>query len=342
MLPSTEWKEMIPAGEAERFERLAEQIHELQRKHARGGRASRGLHAKSQAGVEAELTVLPDLPAHARVGLFAAPGTLRAYVRFSNGSGVPRPDRKPDVRGIAIKVLGVPGKKLIPGLADATTQDFLLILNPNTGFVDGEEFVWFVSAAENQALLLPRAMSRFGPLGALAFIARLLRGLSAPVSSLATNRYYSALPSQFGPYAAHWALVPRAQAAEEARRGSSPDYLAEELASRLESGPVEYDFCVQFYRDEEHTPIEDGSRGWTLDDAPLVTLARLTLPQQSMRSPRGRRVAEFVERLSFDPWHATADFRPLGNMMRLRKLAYRLSTKERGAASEPDGSERFD
>jgi len=342
MLPSTDWKETIPADEAERFERLAAAVHELQRKHARDGVPARGLHAKGQAGVEAEFTVLPDVPEHARVGLFATPGTHRAYVRFSNGAGVRRADRKPDVRGIAIKVLGVPGKKLIAGLADATTQDFLLILTPNAGIADAEEFVWFVLAAESEALLLPRAMARYGPLGGLAFVARLLRHLSTPVVSLAANRYYSAVPSAFGPYAAHWALVPRSAPALGAHRGASPDYLAEELAARLEEGPVEYDFCVQFYRDDAHTPIEDASRGWTVEDAPPVRLARLTLPLQSMRSPRGRRVAEFVERLSFDPWHAPAEFRPLGNMMRLRRVAYRLSTKERGAAPEPDGSERFD
>jgi len=31
------------------------------------------------------------------------------------------------VRGLAVKVLGVPGKKLIPGLEAAPTQDFLAI-----------------------------------------------------------------------------------------------------------------------------------------------------------------------------------------------------------------------
>ena len=50
-------------------------------------------------------------------------------------------------------------------------------------------------------------------------------------------------------------------------------------------------------------------------------------------------MAELVERLSFDPWHAQAELRPLGSMMRARNPAYRLSTQERGAAREPEGSE---
>jgi hypothetical protein len=50
-------------------------------------------------------------------------------------------------------------------------------------------------------------------------------------------------------------------------------------------------------------------------------------------------VAQLIESFSFDPWHALEEFRPLGNMMRARNAAYRLSTIERKAAPEPDGSE---
>jgi hypothetical protein len=92
--------------------------------------------------------------------------------------------------------------------------------------------------------------------------------------------------------------------------------------------------------DEGRTPIEDGSRDWSEADAPFVSVARLSLPRQEPASPRGRRIAAFVEKLSFDPWHAGVDFRPLGNMMRARSHAYRLSTAERGASPEPNGSER--
>src|SRR5689334_2540130 len=126
--PSTEWKETIAPDEAERFERHAETLRRLQREKAKRYPVSRGLHAKPAAGVEAEFTVLPDLPEHARVGLFAKPASYRGYVRYSNGSGGRLSDRKADVRGIAIKVVGVDGKKLIPGMESAQTQDFLAIL----------------------------------------------------------------------------------------------------------------------------------------------------------------------------------------------------------------------
>jgi hypothetical protein len=40
--------------------------------------------------------------------------------------------------------------------------------------------------------------------------------------------------------------------------------------------------------------------------------------------------------MSFDPWHALEAHRPLGAMMRARNHAYRVSTKERQAAAEPE------
>jgi len=340
MTPATDWKESIAPGEAEQFERLASQVHALQRAHAaRRGETFRGLHAKGQAGVEASLAMLADVPDFARVGIFAAPATYRAYVRFSNGQGTRRHDAKPDVRGAALKILGVPGKKLVPGLEGATTQDLLFIRTASQPFKNAEEFVWLLGVADKPALLLPRMIWRFGPVRALSVLRRLVRGLSLPVTSVATAHYFSALPTRFGAYAAKWALAPRAAAAPGAPRVRDRDGVHAELAARLRREPVVYDLRAQFYRDEAHTPIEDASREW---DAPFVDLARLTLPVQDLDAPRGQRLAAFVEKLSFDPWHAPEDFRPLGNMMRARNAAYRLSTQERGAAGEPDGSERFE
>lgn len=344
MTPATDWKESVPEGEPAHLEELATQIRDLQRAHApeNDGKPMRALHAKGQIGLEAEFTVLDNVPEYARVGLFATPGTHRAYVRFSNGAGRRQSDKKGDMRGVAIKVLDVPGKKIIPGLEQATTQDFLFLHVPTTAFRNADDFVWLLRAAEQPALLLPRAIGHFGPLGAARFISRLTKGLSIPMNSMATTRYFSTLPIKFGPYAVHYALDPQAPSEPAAKQKRSADYLADELTARLARGPVAYDFRVQFYVDEARTPIEDGSHEWLEADAPFVTIARLVLSAQEVGSPRGRRLSEFIERLSFDPWHAGEDFRPLGNMMRARNHAYRLSTQERGAAPEPDGTERFD
>jgi hypothetical protein len=341
MTPATSWSEEISADEGERFERYAAELAALAARRARGATPDRALHAKGHAGLRAEFTVLADLPEIARVGLFAAPATFPAYVRFSNAAAARLADRKPDVRGVAVKLCGVPGRKLIPGLEEAKTQDFLLIRSPSTPFRNADEFVSFVRAARSPMLLLPRVLGHFGLRRGLGVVRRLLKGISVPVSSLATERFYSALPIRFGAYAVRYALGPQAQAEPSAARGRAPDSLGDELCDRLRRGPLVWDFRVQFYCDPVRTPIEDASADWSEADAPYVTIARLTLPQQDARSPTGRRLAQFVERLSFDPWHAQEELRPLGNMMRARNQAYRVSTAARKAAPEPDGSERF-
>ncbi len=341
-LPATDWREEIAPDETERFTHYAEQLRALQRDRAKKsskGAADRALHAKGQAGVEGEFTVLPELPEYARVGLFAEPKTYRAYVRFSNGAGARQHDAKDDVRGIAIKLVGVDGKKIIPGMEDAKTQDFLAILSAFTPFVGPHEFVTVVRAAANPALLLPRLIKGLG-FGPSFKLLKKLAGGFPKIASVATATYYSALPIQFGPYAVHYAL--RAQSKAEPVSGKkAADHFGAELADHLRKGPVVYDFRVQFFRDEKTTPIEDASVEWRESDAPFLTIARLTIPQQDPSSAKGVKLASFIEGLSFDPWHAQVELKPLGAMMRARNFAYRLSTEERKAAKEPDGTEEL-
>jgi hypothetical protein len=340
--PSTQWKEDVAADEDARFGRLAEQLRELQRRQSRRGGAGRALHRKGHVGVAATFEVLADLPAPARQGLFAKPAQYRAYVRFSNGASARQHDHRGDVRGIAIKLLGVPGKKVIPGLEAATTQDFLLIQSATTPFRGPDEFVAFVRAAANPVTALPKLLFGVGP-RRLAIVAGSLRhALSAPVPSMAMIAFHSALPVRWGDYAGKYRLTPIASAAPPPpatngkRRGA--DHLAAELAERLAAGPLRWDFAVQLYRDPASTPIEDSTVPWSDERAPPVVVARLVVERQDVASEHGRALATLVERLAFDPWHALVEHRPLGAMMRARNHAYRLSTAERSAAPEPEGS----
>lgn len=341
MTPSTQWQEQVLPGEQEHLTRLANELLDLQRATSRGGKPDRALHAKQQAAVAAEFEVLDILPAHARVGPFAKPARYRTWVRFSNGSGRRQTDRAPDVRGVALKLVGVEGRKVIDGLQDALTQDFLLVRNPALPFASADDFVWLVKAAATTPALLPlKALARFGPVRGFAFLRGLLNSLRVPATSAATTRYYGALPIRFGDYAVKYCLEPHAR--DDGALSSAPDAFGDDLAARLREGPVTYDFRIQFFRDEETTPIEDASKEWLETDSPFLTVGRLVIPKQELASPRGAAVARFVDTLSFDPWHCVEALRPLGQMMRARNVAYRLSTLERGAAREPDGTERLD
>jgi hypothetical protein len=339
--PSTEWREDVAPDEDARFTRLAERLREVQRRQNLQ-RAGRALHRKGHVGVEAIFEVLGDLPPPLAQGLFAKPGRYRAYVRFSNGASAHQADRKGDVRGVAIKVLGVAGQKLIPGLEAAPTQDFLFIQSPSTPFHGPDEFVAFVTAASRPATALPRLLFGVGPRRLFAVAGALRRSLSVPVPSLAMMAFHSALPVCWGSYAGKYRLTPSgAVTAAPGARADGPDYLAAELTERVAAGAVAWDFAVQLYRDPASTPIEDSTVAWPDDTAPPAVVGRLVIERQELASERGRAVAAFVEQLSFDPWHALVEHRPLGAMMRARNHAYRLSTAERAAAPEPDGSETF-
>ncbi len=334
MTASKAWKETVAEGEDALFLRLAETLEALQRARAAGGRTERGLHAKSIAGARAVVTVKDDLPEPARQGLFAQPGRYDAYVRFSNGSGRRQADAVPDVRGVAIKVVGVDGQKIIPALSDARTQDFLLIQSAALPFRSPEEFVAFIVAASGgQALLLPRLIGALGLVRPFTLLRDVLASVGSAAHSAAFQRYHSAAPVAFGPYAAKLDLLPAQTGV--AAKPRLPDHYATDLVERLGAGPLRYTLRAQFFVDETSTPIESSTQVWSEAASPFVPIAELELPQQSLTSDEGRARAERIETLSFDPWHAKIEHRPLGAVMRARNHAYRLSTAARGAAPEP-------
>lgn len=335
MDPSKDWEELIAPDEETRFAQFATQLGEIQRMNASNGRNGRALHTNMRGGFEARLEISGNLPEPARHGLFAQPKTYDALVRYSNGASVRQPDDRKggDVRGMAVKVLGVDGAKVI---GNARTQDFLGILQSSTPFRTPDEFIGVVWAFRGGPLLgLPRLLFGLGP-SILPAVKKLSAGINHPVASLATQSFFSALPTKCGPYAMRVAFVPLATPGAGAA-GTGPDYLHTDLLTRLRQGPIEYAMEVQFFVDETRTPIEDASVDWPVAVAPYVRVGKLVIPPQDATSERGHRIADAIEGMAFDPWHALADHRPLGAMMRARKAAYFASTKGRSAAPEPEG-----
>ncbi len=336
-MPASDWKEEIPADETERFERYAKYLGDLQSKRGTGGTLDRALHAKANIGVEAEFEVVAEAPEEARVGMFATPKKYRALARFSNGAARRQSDKKLDVRGLALKIFGVDGKKVIPGLEDETTQDFLAIRTSVVPMRDADQFMAIVRASSTPALLPLRLIGSLGPIGGIKLIKRALAGLKAPQSALAATSFYSALPIKYGPYAVQFAFAAKDPASPI--KLATGTQLGDDLAARLRERPVTYDFQIRFYRDPRSTPIEDAAVEW---DSPWVTVGKLTLLVQDSTSARGTKVAEMVEKLGFDPWHAREDLRPLGNIMRARNAAYRVSTQARKSLPEPRTAPVFD
>lgn len=323
MNPSTAWREQVAPDEAERFAGYAKQFAAMQQAKSKQFGNGRALHRRQQLGLQAELEVLADLPAHACHGLFAAPRRCEAWVRLSNGGPDRASDATPDVRGFAIQVRGLAGPSALGG--ECSHQDFLLIQHPAFAFAKTDEFVGLVMAVARGPLhLLPYFLRRYGLGGGLKQLKKLGQTFGKRFHGFATETFFSAAPIACGPYAARVRLRPAAP--QPPMAGTA---WAQDVSGRLLKAPLVYELQLQFFSDEATTPIEDASVDWP---TPYLTVARLTLPQQDSASAAGRALDAQVEAAVFDPWAALLEHRPLGDVMRARKVVYFESQKQRGAA----------
>jgi hypothetical protein len=339
--PSTAWKEVVEPDEQALFEGFASEIAAQQKEVAQrtGGPLRRGFHAKLHAGLISEFQVLADLPAYARFGVFAEPRVFPAVVRFSNGQPTLIRDSRPQPRGIAIKLIGVSGRKLLPGQEDAVTQDFLATSHSLTSTVrNARQFIAFIRASRN-LFTLPFTLASAVGFPELVRILKAFAGtvLFTQVRSLITERYSSTAPIKMGPYAVKFTVRPSDGTEATASRPLTSNFLRDELADRLRKGDLVLDFLVQFYVDDTRTPIEDTSAPWEPDDAPLVKVAQVRIARCELDDPAAGALSQAVDRLSFSPWHTTQDHRPLGNVMRARRVAYQVSSALRGHSPEPTG-----
>lgn len=326
MNPSTTWREDIPADEEKRFETFAEQIAEMQRSRTAKYGVGRALHRKQLLGLRAKFEVLPNLPAHAQQGLFARPGSYDARIRLSNGSMDIASDRAPDIRGYSIKVLGVNG----PGALgiDTDSQDFVLINRTVFGFAKPDFFMGLLRVIKKGPhAVLGYHIRELGLFAGTKAMAKLIKGTLAKFSGFATERFFSAAPIACGPYAVRVRLLP-------ADRAPLPkaSHWADDMKTQLARGPLVQDLQLQFFVNEAVTPIENGAVDWPEDQAPYLTVARLTIPEQSFDDEDAKRLAAEVEKAKFDPWNALVEHRPLGAIMRARKAAYFKSQQGRGVA----------
>jgi hypothetical protein len=325
--PSTEWREQVADDESERFARYGQIIAQVQRRKSQRWGNGRALHRKQLLGLRGEFEVFDGLPAHVKHGLFATPSKHKTLVRLSNGGMDRVADRKPDIRGFAIKVQGLSGPNAL-GTGIADHQDFLLINHPAFAFARSDEFIGLMeSISHSPAALLKYLVKRYGVLGALRLTLRFAGTMGKSFSGFATEPFYSAVPFACGPYAARMRMLP---ASDQITADAGKNWAAD-IAARLAKAPLQFDVQLQFFVSESTTPIEDASVDWPEAEAPYLTVARLTLSVQDA-SPQGdTRLASANEAAMFDPWSGLVAHRPLGEVMRARKVAYFESARVRGA-----------
>lgn len=306
------------ANETALIDLLVQLTLEKQRKnHKPGEVARRDVHSKSLGAVKVQVRVLDNLAPSLKVGLFAEPKVYDGVIRFSNGAMGPTGfDIFPNVRGMALKLNGVSGAKLLPGEEGSNELD-LLMANDAGFFIPVIEQYVLVSQGKMKELALkhPRTLG-------------LLLGALKVIKNPLTTAYFSQLPYRFGDAACKFALLP----AESTPLLSFPnvfdrDYLRHAVEHTVNNGGTKFTLCAQFQREGES--VEDSTHRWT---GKYYRLAEVTVLPQS-----GSIAESLGEGLSFNPWRTVAAHEPLGWAGRVRKAVYAADFQWRKQQNENKG-----
>ncbi|WP_413802879.1 peroxidase family protein [Streptomyces iranensis] len=334
-----------PEAEWLRFQKLTHELMRM-RRYTDGTdgpaapRPPRALHGEAALGVEnARLRFRDDLPPELCVG-YARPGAeYPAVVRLSSASGSEGYGATPDLRRLAVRVQAGPEE----------THDLLATSFPVSHAADAHEFVAFAKATAGAGSTVEKAFGLFVRLPLAvgwATADRMRRNMRIAtrhtVGSLARETFWSRGAILWGPAGpVRYQLRPAPGGTPAPPPdGGDPDYLHRELATRLSTGDIAFELCVQRYLDDRRTPVEDGSVEWRESDAPVVPVAVLTVPCQDLDSAPARSAARRIEQLAFNPWHTTEEFRPLGNLNRARKAAYEAAAAHRLGLPFPAAEQR--
>ncbi|MBB3950041.1 catalase family protein [Aureimonas jatrophae] len=297
------------------------------------GTAQRGVHAKSHALLEGELRVHDDLADEQAQGIFERGRRYPVLVRMSAIPGDPIRDSVSLPRGFSIKIIGVDGERL-PGSEGETTQDFLMATGPAFQAARPEGFlanVRLLAKTTDRAEWAKEALSKVlqpieRALEAVHLESATLKGFGGyPATNPVGDRYYTQAPLRFGDYIAKFDIVPesdtfRALTDQPIDESRGENAIRESLLDVFAREGGAWTLRAQLCRDAEANPIEDASIPWPEEDNPYIPLATLSVPAQTSWSEAR---AETIDgRTAFRPWHGVEAHRPLGAVMRARRIVY--------------------
>ncbi|WP_341963027.1 catalase family protein [Pseudomonas sp. RC10] len=319
-------EEQIPPGEAAMSQGIIQTAVRIVDQHREPTRYLRDAHAKAHGCVKAEVSVPKDLAPALRQGVFAEPGkTWQAVMRLSNGNAYPQFDSIRDARGMALKLLDVPGKQLLADQQSRAEQDFVMFSHPNFFVSDVAEYAQNIGAqADGQKVLafFPSLDPRSWQVRHL-FIA--LATLSPAPASPTETTYYSVSPYKFGTANAKFRVAPDPQSCPPytlpKQNRDLPNFLRTALNQQLSTDRVPACFVLQIQRQDpqKFMPIEDTSIEWKESDAPFETVAKVRVAPQDFDTPEQNLACD---NQSFNPWFGVEAHRPIGGINRLRKAVY--------------------
>ncbi|WAL61490.1 catalase family protein [Thermocoleostomius sinensis] len=328
----TKFKGQPPVDNNGAADGIIDRIVELSEVRVEQGQ--RDQHPKQHGCVWAEFTILKHLPKKLKVGVFAAPHTFPAWIRFSNGQA--QNDSKGDlVYGMAIKLMGVKGKKVLEGEEQAETQDFVLSTLPAFFVNDAEDYVELLEkrrANNSESMAFAQFLvPSWSPLqwrwreAQILLPAGLKKFFGKPASPLEIP-YWSGTPYRLGSQAIKFFVKPAIENHGTQSSKKDSDYLSKAMVNHLTYRSAEFDFYVQLQNEinPNRTPVDDPRIVWK--NAETYRVARIRIPAQIFDLPEQR---EFGENLSFTPWHCLPEHEPLGDINQVRKDTYQHTSKRR-------------
>jgi len=293
-----------------------------------------------------------DLPPELGVGVFRPGAKYDATIRFSNAAGDVHADRRPDGRGMAIKLHGVEGDKLLDQALEpldqlkpmASTQDFLFSDYP----------VFFGKNVRDYARVMhlvqtPCANGRAKLAQALRFAAFLLcrphqtyvfigHALQRRINPLLTT-YHSMSAYLYGEdRVVRYVVTPvlgqsgSVQATKTSKDQTSPDFLRDAMQLTLDPDGGEtptgaiFDFAILLRATPSVDDVEDISKAWVDANDVQISLARIEIPLQLFAT--ADRDCD-CENMMFNPWNTLPEHQPLGGLNRMRLALYIASTRVR-------------
>jgi len=316
---------------------IADEVEKGIRAQYQPGGARRDVHAKATACLKAEFRVHKSIPKYLAKGIFIPDMVYQAYLRFSNGSGDPKQtaDGHDDGRGLAIKLLGVPGYKLLETDRDAMTQDFVMINHPIFFTNDPHTYLTLIQKASGNLLTKLTIPFNLGLKGT-----NLFKELnSGKISNPLQIRYFSASAFQLGTgpdrQAVKWSVKPASKNVDPMPEKPGHDHLTQAVKDTLRKGDVTLKFLIQ-PRSHTSLSVEDSMNEWNEDLAPFYEVADIYIPTQEFDTPERKTLGET---LAFNVWHSLPEHRPLGALNRMRKVVYERISRVRNRMNSVERSE---
>jgi catalase len=313
--------EKIGPTEADDAAKLAENLSEKILSDYTNGLARRDAHPKAHGCVRAQFKVNEKLEPKLQAGIFQPGVGYDAIVRFSNGSpNASGDDGDGDTRGMAIKILGVEGEKLFLDPEYPNSVDLIQISAPYFFVNDSSGYTEFFRIANKgvsfSLVKIPFILGWQGTLNAAKM-------MSQKISNPLDVEYFSVTPYQLGLGEARRAIkfssspceIPSKKAAQDQ---SSPNFLRHAMQDRLQQADSCFDFKIQT-RPDASFEVEDVVKEWDAEKAPFVSAAQIIIPEQLFDTAA---LNEACEKMTYNPWHTTAEHKPLGTINRMRRVVY--------------------